>query len=120
MGLSDWKELLRLEDVDVDGAISRFANKEERYIKYLRLFLQDNNYELMNKYIAEGDVNKAFERCHAFKGVVGNLGFKSMYTVIYDVCELLRAGKIEGVEALVDEIRDNYDSIIEIICNNLL
>ena len=100
--------------------MSNTSNFGQRYIKYLRLFLQDNNYELMNKYIAEGDVNKAFERCHAFKGVVGNLGFKSMYTVIYDVCELLRAGKIEGVEALVDEIRDNYDSIIEIICNNLL
>ena len=37
--MNDWKELLRLEDVDVDGVIKRFSNKEERYIKYLNLFL---------------------------------------------------------------------------------
>ena len=35
---NEWKERLRKVDVDVDGAIQRFSNKEDRYIKYLRLF----------------------------------------------------------------------------------
>lgn len=117
--MDDWKELLRLEDVDVDDVIKRFSNKEERYIKYLNLFLQDDNFELINKYVAEGDVTKAFECCHTLKGVVGNLGFRTLYTAVYEACELLRAGKCEGVADIIDDVRDNYNAIIEIICNNL-
>ena len=117
--MADWKELLKMEDVDVDGAIARFANKEERFVKYLKLFLQDESFEIMNNCLAAGDVSGAFEACHSFKGVVGNLGFNTLYTTIYDVCEVLRAGKTDGVEARIDEIKDNYYTIIEIIRNNL-
>ena len=34
----EWKVELKCANVDVDGAIERFSNKEERYIKYLKLF----------------------------------------------------------------------------------
>ena len=113
--MSDWKEELRMADVDVDDAIATFGNKESRYVKYMMLFLEDDNYRLLIEAVKEGKCKEAFEYCHALKGIVGNLGFKKMFTNIYDACELLRAGRLEGVLELVMGVEDNYNRIIAII-----
>ncbi len=113
--MSDWKDELRHADVDVDGAIARFANKEERYIKYLKLFAQDDNFARLQSAIEKKECCAAFESCHALKGVVGNLGFRLIFTNVYDACEILRNGRMEHVGELIDEVTDNYNIIVNII-----
>lgn len=117
--MSTWKDELRAADVDVDGAIERFANKEERYIKYLKLFRNNNDYESLVKAVEAGDVEKAFEHCHSLKGVVGNMGFRKLHSKIYEACEILRNGNMDGVPDMVFSIKDNYHHIIKIIDENL-
>ena len=113
--MSTWKEELRAIDVDVEGAIERFANKEERYIKYLKLFRANKDYESLVKAVEEGDVESAFGYCHSLKGVVGNMGFRKLHSKIYEACEILRNGSLDGVVDMVDSIKDNYHQIINII-----
>ena len=114
-----WKEYLRKANVDVDGAIQRFSNKENRYIKYLRLFEKDTNFNNLLIALERESCNEAFEYCHSLKGVVGNLGFNTMYPNIYEACEILRSGRLEGVKELIDGITDNYNEIIKIISEYL-
>lgn len=114
-----WKECLRKANVDVDGAIQRFSNKEERYVKYLKLFKNNSNFHNLLIALENGNCNEAFECCHSLKGVVGNLGFNTMYPKIYDACETLRSGSMEGVSGLIDEITDNYNEIVRIIAEYL-
>lgn len=113
--MSDWKSELRQADVDVDGAIARFSNKEERYIKYLKLFYADENYNKLVHAIDEDNNVEAFEYCHALKGVVANLGFTTMFTNIYDACEILRTGEMEGSMELVGKVHNNYSQIMDVI-----
>lgn len=113
--MEGWKEELKAADVDVDDAISRFSGKEERYIKYLKLFYGDDNYDRLIEAIKRGDCSEAFECCHSLKGVAGNLGFRKIFHNIYDACEKLRVGDMKGVDKLVSDAEGNYCTIIGII-----
>lgn len=117
--MSDWKEELRNINVDVDGAIERFSGKEERYIKYLKLFSEDTSFSELLDSLSEGDVSESFDKCHTLKGLVNNLGFKGMIPDINEACDILRVGSMDGVVPLLDGVTDNYNDIINII-NNLL
>ncbi len=117
--MCEWKEMLRRVDVDVDGAIQRFSDKEERYIKYLKLFKNNSSFHNLCISLENGNCDEAFECCHSLKGVVGNLGFNTIYPNIHEACEILRRGSMEGVRELIDEITDNYNEIIKIISENL-
>lgn len=113
--MSTWKEELNAAEVDVEGAIERFANKEERYIKYLRLFRDNSDFNSLIVALNEEDVEKAFEYCHSLKGVVGNMGFLKLNSGIYEACEILRRGSLEGVMEIINSVADNYHQIIRII-----
>ncbi len=117
--MNDWKTLLKMADTDVEGAISRFSNKEDRYVKYLKLFYRDENYDKLIAALDANDAFEAFEACHALKGIAGNLGFKTLYSGVFEACEILRNGKTEGVRDIIDDVSDNYHVIIEIIADNL-
>lgn len=110
-----WKERLRSAEVDVEGAIERFANKEERYIKYLKLFLKNNDFPDLVKAIEDKDISRAFECCHSLKGVVGNMGFRKLSANIFECTEILRSGSFEGVCEKINMVKDNYYQIIDII-----
>lgn len=113
--MTNWKDELKNADVDVDSSIARFCGKEDRYIKYLKLFYADNNYDMLIESLNNGDCAEAFEHCHSLKGVVGNLGFRKMFPNIYDACEKLRVGDMNGVKQTVEEVGDNYRTIMDII-----
>lgn len=115
----DWKEELIRLNVEVEASIKRFAGKEERYIKYLRLFGEDRSFEKLIDALEASEISEAFERCHTLKGLVSNLGFSTMMPAIYEATEILRRGETEGVIALLDSISDNYYGILNVI-NSLL
>ena len=117
--MSTWKDRLRAADVDVEGAIERFANKEERYIKYLKLFSSNKDFSDLITAIENDNVEEAFEHCHSLKGGVGNMGFKKMYSAIFEACEILRRGSMSGVKEIVYGVSSNYYQIIDIINENL-
>lgn len=117
--MSEWKAELISIGVDVEGSIARFSNKEERYIKYLKLFSEDTSFSELLDSLSEGDVETAFDHCHTLKGLVNNLGFDNMIPAVGEACEVLRSGKMDGVMTLLDGVTDNYNDIINII-NNLL
>ena len=113
--MGTWKDRLKAAEVDVDGAIERFANKEERYIKYLKLFLSNRDFPDLVKAIEDKDVSRAFECCHSLKGVVGNMGFRKLSASVFESTEILRQGSFEGVEDRIFAVKNNYYQIISII-----
>lgn len=64
-------------------------------IKYIKKFLDDNSFDLLEKNLKEKNYKEAFLACHTLKGICSNLGFGS----------LLKSSSI-----LVEELRD---------CNNI-
>ena len=113
--MQDWKKELMDFNVDVNGSIERFSGREDRYIKYLKRFGEDTNFEDMKYAVEKGDVQAAFGACHTLKRLTGNLGFDGLTDTVCEVCEMLRAGSLEGVKEKIETVNDNYFNIINVI-----
>lgn len=113
--MQDWKKELIDLNVDVNGSIERFSGREDRYVKYLKRFGEDTNFEDMKNAVERGDVQAAFDACHTLKGLTGNLGFDGITDTACEVCEILRAGSLKGVIEKIETVIDNYFNIINVI-----
>ena len=69
--------------------------------------LGDAKFEELGAAIGSGDLSKAFELCHALKGVIGNLALTPLYEALSDMTEKLRAREEADYQTM-------YSNIIEI------
>ncbi|WP_302028327.1 Hpt domain-containing protein [Bacteroides caecimuris] len=89
------KEKLQTVGVKYDEVLKRFMGKEDFYLRMLKKFLDDKNYEGLKAAVAEKRWTDAFTFAHTVKGLCGNLGLD---------------GILEYVAPLTDEVRSEpYD-----------
>ncbi len=86
--------------------------REESIRKFLRMFLKDENFSILQKAIAANDVERAFYGAHTLKGVCQNLCLTYIYEIVYIVTEALRDGNIEEARRLMPELKERYDKAI--------
>lgn len=103
-------------DFDVDGAMQRFLNNEALYLKCLKKFLDDKNFENLLEAKKKGDVEEAFKAAHTMKGFLSNLGINKIYIPLQPVVEKLRAGDINIDEELVT-LEKLYKETYDIVSN---
>ena len=98
---------------DIDGAMPRFLNNEDFYIKCLRKFVDDSLFDNLVGTLSANEVEESFKHAHNLKGVCANLGITPMQNIIYDMVEVLRMGdipvdgldKMKRVIAIKEEIK---------------
>ena len=76
---------------DTAEGVARCVNNEEFYLKMVGMVLQDAGFDQLKDAIEEGDLDTAFERAHALKGVTGNVSLTPLYEPIREMTEQLRA-----------------------------
>ena len=47
--------------------------------RFVRMFLQDDSFQILEEALRRGDVKEAFRGAHTLKGVCQNLGFSNLY-----------------------------------------
>lgn len=104
-------EILQSYGVNTKEGLSRCMNMEKFYFRMLGMGLKNDSFDKLEKLLAEGNLEEAFEQAHAIKGVVGNLAITPIYDKIADITESLRAKKdldyvslYKPVKALRDEL----------------
>ena len=100
-------EELRALGADVETGLSRCMGKEDLYLKLISMGLGDAKFEELGAVLEAGDLSKAFEICHALKGVIGNLAITPLYEILSTMTEKLRAREEADYQAM-------YSNIIEI------
>ena len=93
---------------DYDRMVACIA-REESIRKFLRMFLKDENFSILEKAVAANDVQRAFYGAHTLKGVCQNLCLTHLYEIDYQVTEALRAGDIETAKSHMPELKKRYD-----------
>ena len=96
----------------VNGMI-RCANDEGFYLKMVNMSLQDANFDQLKNAVAAGDLDAAFEKAHALKGVMGNVGLTPLFDKVSEITEELRARKeidysdyMDGIFAELEKFRN--------------
>jgi len=100
-------EELKALGADVEIGLSRCVGNEALYLKLVGMGLGDTKFEELESAVKAGNLDKAFELCHALKGVIGNLALTPLYEALSDLTEKLRAREEADYQAM-------YSNIIEI------
>lgn len=89
------QECYKKMGADYQEVLGRLHN-EAMIGKFVRMFLQDDSFQILEEALRRGDVKEAFRGAHTLKGVCQNLGFSNLYAPAYALTETLRAGQAGG------------------------
>ncbi len=84
--LSNW-------GADVKDGLSRCVNKEDFYLRLVKMADADKSLEKCGEALKEGNLQLAFDMAHALKGVLGNLSLTPVYEPAVELTEALRSKK---------------------------
>jgi len=85
--------------------------EEDEYIEMLELFIESGGEDLENLEAAlkEGNTEKAHESSHSIKGSSGSLVLNTIYALAKSIDDIVCAGKLDGVDEQVKQLRDEYE-----------
>lgn len=109
------KAELRAAGVDVEDVLGRFMNNETLMERFLKRFLQDENFERLKTEIKNEEKQGAYEASHTLKGVCGNLSMTELYRLFSKQVEALRGDRWEEAVSMMDEIETEYQKVTEAI-----
>lgn len=94
------QECYKKMGADYQEVLGRLYN-EAMICKFVRMFLQDDSFQILEEALRRGDVKEAFRGAHTLKGVCQNLGFSNLYAPTYTLTETLRGRTAGGYTGAV-------------------
>ncbi len=95
--------------------LERCLNKEDFYIKLLKMSVAENKVYELKDALAIKDYDKAFAISHTLKGVYANLAITPLYNLFYTLTEDLRIRKDIDYTNQIDEIINKFEEVKKII-----
>jgi HPt (histidine-containing phosphotransfer) domain-containing protein len=86
---------------------------EDEYIEMIELFVESGGEDLqkLEAAIKEADAEKAHEASHSIKGSSGSLMLDAIYEIAKSMDDILRIGKIDNVEEMLNKLKGEYETI---------
>ncbi len=104
-------EELKNKGADVETGLSRCVGNETLYLKLIKIGLEDVKFDELGTTLEAKNLDKAFELCHALKGVIGNLALTPLYDAVSQMTEKLRGREQADYPAMYSDIlklRSNF------------
>ena len=103
--------------VDYDEVLKRFMGKEDFYLRMLKKFLDDKNYEGLKQAVEQKNWSEAFTYAHTVKGLCGNLGLGGMLDYVAPLTEEVRSEPYneESIVNYMDNVSKAYEKTVEVI-----
>ena len=104
-------EELKNKGADVETGLSRCVGNETLYLKLIKMGLDDVKFDELGTALEAKNLDKAFELCHALKGVIGNLALTPLFDVVSQMTEKLRGREQADYSAMYSDIlklRSNF------------
>lgn len=91
--------------------------KEERVEKFLKKFLEDKSFGMLEVSMEEGNVEVAFRAAHTLKGVSQNLSLDNLYGPAQRLSDYLKENRELGgeVQSLFDAVKEEYFRTTEVL-----
>ncbi len=84
---------------------------DARITKFLKMFLEDENYKKLCETLPAGDIEGAFLAAHTLKGVCQNLALDDLYDADVRVTEALRAKDLEKAREYFPDVEREYKNV---------
>lgn len=109
-----FKELEKM-GCHVDEALERVVNDKEFYVDCLNAVVEDPCFDELEANLKAGNLSAAFDSAHTLKGVLANLSLTPLYEITERIVEPLRAGRIEGLLPVYEELTECRESFKKIL-----
>ena len=96
------------------NAIMRRLPSPDEVLRFVNLFLKDNNFNELKAALDDDNAENAFKAAHNLKGVSANLAFKELTASASDMTEALRNGDIDAAKRILPDIEEDYELIIKL------
>ena len=95
--------------------------EEDEYIEMMELFIESGGGDLikLETAVKEGNAEKAHESSHSIKGSSGSLMLNDLYEIAKLIDDTVRTGKLDGVNEMVEKLRDEYESLKSAILKSI-
>ncbi len=97
-------DCLKEYGADVDDGLKRCMGNEMLYLRLVATIPSEITFQQLQESLQEGDLDTAFEKAHALKGVVGNLSLTPLYQPVVEITEHLRAREAMDYSELLGTI----------------
>ncbi len=101
--------------VDTKEGLTRCMNNQTFYFKMLKMGLNNDQFEKLDKALAANKMDEAFEAAHALKGVLGNLALTPLYNPLAEMTEMLRAKKSADYVSMYQPILELRNQLAELM-----
>lgn len=108
-------DALKACGADTESGLARCLGNEDFYLKLVGKALSDDGFERLQEAVSAGDLDAAFERAHALKGVVGNLSLTNLMTPISEITEDLRARRDLDYSGIMEKITAEISALRALI-----
>ena len=111
------KEKLEAVGVEYDEVLKRFMGKEDFYLRMLKKFLDDKNYEGLKQSVDDKNWPEVFKHAHTVKGLCGNLGLGGILEYVGPLTEEVRSEPYneESITEYMDKVAKAYEETVEVI-----
>lgn len=111
------KEKLTAVGVEYDEVLKRFMGKEDFYLRMLKKFLDDKNYDGLKQAVEQKNWPEAFTYAHTVKGLCGNLGLGGMLQHVVPLTDELRSEPYdeESIVNYMQNVSAAYDETVGVI-----
>lgn len=83
-------EKLKECGADVEKGLSRCANNTALYLRLVKICIQEISADALGAALKDGDLDRAFDVVHKWKGGVSNLALDPIAAPLCELTELLR------------------------------
>lgn len=108
------KEFYLKSNANYDEVLGAFG-KEERVLKYLRKFSENQQNKKIREALDAKDYETAFLEAHNLKGMCMNLALSRFFKLSSDLTESLRNGPTGDVEAFFILVDEEYNRVSELV-----
>ena len=113
--MGELKPILEGLGVDVDGALKRMMGSEALFLRLMKKFGADTNYEKLKAAIEAQDYEEAYRAAHTLKGAAGNLGLNPIMDTAGRISDKLKADDRSTLEADFAELTKVHGEIFEVL-----
>lgn len=111
----DILERLTQAGVDVAGSLARFNGNKDLYIRFIRKFPNDLNFNLLVQDVNDKKLRDAQMHVHTLKGLSANLGMKELSNACNEMLIKLREDEYDHLDRISSEIQSCYQKMIDAI-----
>lgn len=100
---------------DYSALLERTCGDEELIMTLMQLFLDDDSWNSMCRFMENGETENAFRSAHSLKGSSGMLGFTALFEKLKVITDKLRGGDLDGAKEVFDETKSAYEAAVELV-----